>query len=70
MRCRTRGDQDHQRRLAAAVWPRRDELVAISPDIILAHASTSVASLLQATRTVPIVFVNVVDPVGASASDC
>ena len=45
------------------------ELVALAPDIILAHASTSVASLLQATRTVPIVFVNVTDPVGGGLVD-
>ena len=41
------------------------ELVALAPDVILANGSQSVAALLQTTRTVPIVFVNVVDPVGA-----
>jgi len=41
------------------------ELVALAPDVILASASVSVAALLQTTRTVPIVFVNVIDPVGA-----
>ena len=41
------------------------ELVALAPDVILASASTSVAALQQTTRTVPIVFVNVIDPVGA-----
>jgi putative tryptophan/tyrosine transport system substrate-binding protein len=41
------------------------ELVALAPDVILASASQSTAALLQITRTVPIVFVNVVDPVGA-----
>ena len=41
------------------------ELVALAPDVILASGSTTVAALLQTTRTVPIVFVNVVDPVGA-----
>jgi putative tryptophan/tyrosine transport system substrate-binding protein len=41
------------------------ELVALSPDVILSSASASVAALLQTTRTVPIVFVNVIDPVGA-----
>jgi putative ABC transport system substrate-binding protein len=41
------------------------ELVADAPEVILANASPSVAPLLQATRTVPIVFVNVIDPVGA-----
>jgi putative ABC transport system substrate-binding protein len=41
------------------------ELVALAPDVILAHSSASVAPLLQATRTVPIVFTIVADPVGA-----
>jgi putative ABC transport system substrate-binding protein len=42
------------------------ELAALAPDIILAAAGTAtVAPLLQATRTVPIVFVLVIDPVGA-----
>jgi len=40
-------------------------LVALAPDVILASASVSVAALLQITRTVPIVFANVIDPVGA-----
>jgi putative tryptophan/tyrosine transport system substrate-binding protein len=43
-----------------------DELVALGPDILLASGATTVAPLQQATRTVPIVFVNVTDPVGAS----
>ena len=51
-------DADRSRTYAA-------ELVALAPDVILASASPSVAALLQTTRTVPIVFVNVVDPVGA-----
>ena len=41
------------------------ELVALAPDVILAAGSQSTAALLQTTRTVPIVFANVVDPVGA-----
>jgi putative tryptophan/tyrosine transport system substrate-binding protein len=41
------------------------ELVALAPDVILASASVSVAALQQTTRNVPIVFVNVIDPVGA-----
>jgi putative ABC transport system substrate-binding protein len=43
-----------------------DELAALAPDVILAGAGTAtVAPLLQATRTVPIVFVVVIDPVGS-----
>jgi ABC-type uncharacterized transport system substrate-binding protein len=45
------------------------ELVALKPDVILAHSSSAVAQLLQATRTVPIVFTNVADPVGAGYVD-
>ena len=41
------------------------ELVGLAPDAILATGSSSTEPLLQATRTVPIVFVHVVDPVGA-----
>jgi putative ABC transport system substrate-binding protein len=41
------------------------ELIVLSPDVILANGSQSVGPLRQATSTVPIVFVGVVDPVGA-----
>src|SRR5215472_17766206 len=42
-----------------------EELVALAPDVILSAASASTAAAIEATRTVPIVFVGVVDPVGA-----
>jgi putative ABC transport system substrate-binding protein len=51
------GDTDRIRRYAA-------ELVALAPDVILANGGTIVGALKQATRTVPIVFVSVTDPVG------
>ena len=41
------------------------ELVGLSPDVILATGSPTLGPLLQLTRTVPIVFVSVPDPVGA-----
>src|SRR5262249_26209003 len=41
------------------------EFAELAPDVILASGSSSVGPLLQATRAVPIVFVNVPDPVGA-----
>jgi ABC-type uncharacterized transport system substrate-binding protein len=41
------------------------ELVALAPDVILGAATPSVAALQQATRTVPIVFVTIVDPVSS-----
>jgi hypothetical protein len=40
-------------------------LIALAPDVILAPGSFTMGPLLQATRTVPIVFVHVPDPVGA-----
>jgi len=46
-----------------------EELLAMAPDVILASATPSVQALQQATRTVPIVFANVTDPVGAGYVD-
>ena len=40
-------------------------LVALAPDVILASATSSLAALQRITRSVPIVFANVIDPVGA-----
>ena len=51
-------DSNRRRRYAA-------ELVALSPDVILADTSAVVAALQQATQTVPIVFAGCIDPVGA-----
>jgi putative ABC transport system substrate-binding protein len=45
------------------------ELAALAPDVILAHGGSSVSALLQATRTVPIVFPVAVDPVAAGFVD-
>ena len=60
-------------RWARAMPPKsastRAELVALAPDVILAHGSRRLAPLLQATRTVPIVFVQVPDPVGGGFVD-
>ena len=44
-------------------------MVALAPDVILASGNAGVAPLLQATRTVPVVFVIVPDPVGAGFVD-
>jgi putative ABC transport system substrate-binding protein len=55
----TAGDNERVRRYAA-------ELVALAPDVIVANSSQSVAALLQATSTVPIVFAGIPDPVGAA----
>src|SRR5215470_12728192 len=41
------------------------EMVALAPDVILTAASTATAAMQEATRTLPIVFVNVADPVAA-----
>jgi putative ABC transport system substrate-binding protein len=49
----------------ATIRKHAAELVALAPDVILANASPSVGPLKQATDSIPIVFVNVIDPVGA-----
>jgi len=41
------------------------EIVASAPDLIVATGNAGMVPLLQATRTIPIVFANVADPVGA-----
>ena len=51
------GDVDHFRKYAA-------ELVALAPDVVLATAGSIVGAFQQASRTVPIVFVTTIDPVG------
>jgi putative ABC transport system substrate-binding protein len=45
------------------------ELAALAPDVILAHGDSTVGSLLAATRSVPIVFTVVADPIGADLVD-
>jgi putative tryptophan/tyrosine transport system substrate-binding protein len=52
------GDTDRFRKYAA-------ELVALGPDVILGTAASIVADLQQLSRTIPIVFVSTIDPVGA-----
>jgi putative tryptophan/tyrosine transport system substrate-binding protein len=41
------------------------ELVALQPDLILSHITPTTAALLQQTRTIPIIFATVSDPVGS-----
>ncbi|MGB7887943.1 MAG: ABC transporter substrate binding protein [Xanthobacteraceae bacterium] len=53
------GDADRIRKYAA-------ELVALAPDVILSTGGLAIERLLQATRTVPIVFTIVPDPVGST----
>jgi putative tryptophan/tyrosine transport system substrate-binding protein len=45
------------------------ELAALAPDVILASGTSTVGPMLQATRTVPVVFPTVIDPVGAGFVD-
>ncbi len=45
------------------------ELIALAPDVILAAGSATLGPLLQVTRTVPIVFTTILDPVGAGFVD-
>src|SRR5262245_44113488 len=56
------GDPERIRRYAT-------ELVALAPDVILTVGSGTTGPLLQATRVVPVVFVQVADPVGAGFVD-
>ena len=56
------GDADRTRRYAS-------ELVALAPDVVVATGSPAVGALQLAASTVPIVFVAVVDPVGAGFID-
>jgi ABC-type uncharacterized transport system substrate-binding protein len=56
------GDAERFRKYAA-------ELVALAPDVILASGGTGVGALLQATRTLPIVFTQTNDPVRAGYVD-
>jgi putative tryptophan/tyrosine transport system substrate-binding protein len=58
----TAGSIDAARKYAA-------ELVALAPDVIITDTSFNVAAVQQATRTVPIVFGGVIDPVGAGLVD-
>ena len=50
---------------AASFRRYAQELLTLMPDVIIAVATPSIVALQQATRTVPIVFVGVTDPVGA-----
>jgi putative ABC transport system substrate-binding protein len=45
------------------------ELVTVAPDVILVQSSPALAAMLQATRTIPIVFALIADPVGAGYVD-
>ena len=54
---------------AADIRRHAAELAALAPDVILAHGASTVRPLLQATRTVPIVFPIAGDPVGAGFVD-
>jgi putative ABC transport system substrate-binding protein len=54
---------------AAAIRKHAAELVALAPDVIMAHGATTVGPLLQAGRAVPVVFAAVIDPVGAGFAD-
>ena len=50
---------------AAEIRKHANDLVALAPDILFANGTAAVLPLMQATRTLPIVFANVTDPVGA-----
>src|SRR5262245_50671459 len=50
---------------AAAIRRAAAELVALAPEVVLVVGTGTSAILLQATQTIPVVFVNLADPVGA-----
>jgi putative tryptophan/tyrosine transport system substrate-binding protein len=54
---------------AAEIRRHAAELAALAPDVILASGTSTVGPMLQATRTVPVVFPTAVDPVGAGFVD-
>ncbi len=54
---------------AADIRRHAAELAALAPDVILVHGAAAVGAMLQATRTVPIVFPVASDPVGAGFVD-
>src|SRR4029078_12661730 len=54
---------------AAEIRRHAAELAALAPDVILAHGASTVRPVLQATRTVPIVFPVIGDPVAAGFVD-
>jgi putative ABC transport system substrate-binding protein len=56
-------------RNAAEVRRHAAELAALAPDVILANGGTTLGPLLEATRTVPIVFASVADPIAAGFVD-
>ena len=60
--CWAAGDADRTSKFAT-------ELAALAPDVIFATGTPTVAALLRATCTVPIVFTTVPDPVGAGFVD-
>jgi putative tryptophan/tyrosine transport system substrate-binding protein len=41
------------------------EVISLTPDVIVAHGTPALTALHRATRTIPVVFVSVIDPVGA-----
>jgi len=53
----------------AEIRKQATELVALAPDVIVASGTSTVGPVLQATRTVPVVFPIVVDPVGSGFVD-
>jgi putative ABC transport system substrate-binding protein len=54
---------------AADIRRHASEMAALTPDVIVAHGAATLAPLLQVTRSVPIVFAAVTDPVGAGLVD-
>jgi putative ABC transport system substrate-binding protein len=54
---------------AANIRKQAAEVVALAPDVIVAAGTSTVGPILQATRSIPVVFPTVLDPVGAGFVD-
>src|SRR6478736_1669342 len=54
---------------ASKIRQQAEELAALAPDVIMTAGTSTAGPMLQATRTVPIVFATIVDPVGAGFID-
>jgi putative tryptophan/tyrosine transport system substrate-binding protein len=66
VRVETRGAAGHEENIRLSDWRKYAvELVAFAPDVVLALTTPAVVELQRASRTVPIVFTQVIDPVGS-----
>jgi ABC-type uncharacterized transport system substrate-binding protein len=63
------GNSDNASEFSSELATLARSLVALAPEVILTNGTGAVSAVLKATQTVPIVFVNVTDPIGAGFID-